>query len=128
MRRDGDDSVCVARNRVAALAADDGSETEWHRPVRLAERPPEHLDRVRTTEVDVRAGVPAEAAAHRHSERSGAVADGFARLRDLDPGVGASRAADGQATVLLAVEVDQDRPVDEGAVETVRALEPDLLG
>ena len=52
---DGDDRCGVARDRVPALAAVERDEAERRNGVRLAERTPEHLDRVRAAERDTSA-------------------------------------------------------------------------
>ena len=72
--------------------------------------------------------MPALASAHRDGERRRAVRRRLPVRVDVDPRIRAPRTSDREATVFLAVEVDQDRPGQERPVERVRALEADLLG
>ena len=58
----------------------------------------------------------------RHRQRHRARLAWLARLLDPDLGVGAARRADGQLTVLLAVQVQQRRSGHERGVEPARAL------
>ncbi len=96
--------------------------------MRFAQRAAEDLDRVRVAECDARSGVSALAACNGHGQRDGLRSCIVARRLDSHPRVRASGTADRQPTILLAVEVDQDRARDERGVERVRALEPDFLG
>ena len=66
--------------------------------------------------------MPSEAAADRHRQRHRARLAWLARPLDPDLGVGAARRADGQLTVLLAVQVQQRRSAHKGGVEPARAL------
>src|SRR5262249_57146309 len=118
----------VPRNRAAALATGEGDVPEGDGHVRLAQRAPECLDGVRASERNIAARVSAEAplTVTRRVAASESVASRGSSTRI--PCVGAAGAADGQPPVLLTVEVNQDRAVDERRVEAVRPLETDLRG
>ena len=94
----------------------------------LAQHAAEHLDRIRSPEMDLGAGMATEPSARDERQRDGVGRARLARRVDPDPGVGAPRAPDGEDAVLLAVEVDDGRAGQQGAVECVRALEAHLLG
>ena len=118
----------VSRNRVAALAPVQRDEAERRLRVRLTQRTPEDLDRIRAAERDARSRVPALTAGNGDGQRHGVGRGSVARSVDSHPCVRAARAADREPAVLLAVEVDEDRARDQLGVERICAFEPDLLG
>ena len=124
---DRDHRGCVARDRVSALASVQRDEPEGRLRMRLAQRATEDLDRIRAAQCDARARVSALAAGDRDGQRYGLGSGILARSGDPHPRVRASGATDRQPTVLLAVEVDEDRARDELRVERIRAFEPDFL-
>ena len=126
----GDRDECTGRARdcVSADAAVDAGDTERNGLVRSREHPSERFDGIRAPGGDVVARVPAQAAGELDEHDEAVGIHGLGGQRHAEEGVVAPGAADRELFVARPVEIDEQAPGDERAVEGVRTVEPLLLG